>query len=165
MSASPNTFAVAFAFVAATACSSSQPSAAGSGASGGDPDSGASIASRVLAAEVAAYTNLCKCPAALGQPDSTTCFTHFVARTPPEADCVRALFEARATELDTILECEIQVAANVQACLAKIANCEPGPVLACATSGQTANMACGAYPDAVQRGINECYGMEDAGGP
>jgi hypothetical protein len=164
MNSSRVPFAIVVALAAAACSASDPPSRAQSPEPSVTPDSGAPVASRVLAAEVAVYTDLCKCPAAFGQPDSATCFKHFVARTPPQADCVRALFEAHAAELDVILECEIQVVASVQACLGPVSNCEPNAVLACAASGQTANTACGTYPDAVRRGIDECYGV-DGGTP
>jgi hypothetical protein len=166
MSPSADRFVLVFVLITSGACSSAEPpSRPGNRASKGAPDSGPSTASRVLADEVAVYTDLCRCPSALGQPDPQTCFLHYVARTPPEAECVKAVFETHAAELDGILECEIQVVATTRACLAGVANCEPSPVVGCAASGLAANAACGAYPDAVQRGIDECYGVGDAAAP
>lgn len=133
-------------------------------ASRAPPDSGISLAARVLAGEVAVYTDLCACPAALGFADSATCFVYFVARSPSQADCVRGVFESDAAEVDSILECELDVIATARECLANVIACDTTGVLQCATAGQAANTACGAYPSVVQQGIDECYGViRDAG--
>lgn len=131
-------------------------------------DAGEPLAAKVLAGEVAVYTDLCKCSSAIGQPDPTTCFATFVgngtrARTPSEAACVQGVFEAHAVEVDSILECELSVIATARACFAEAVDCEAMPVIRCAADGQAANTACGAYPAAVQRGINECYGLAGDG--
>ena len=153
-----------------TGCGEERPAAraADAGESRKANDAGEPLAAKVLAGEVAVYTDLCKCSSAIGQPDPTTCFATFVgngtrARTPSEATCVQGVFEANAVEVDSILECELSVIATARACFAEVVDCEATPVTRCAADGQAANTACGAYPAAVQRGINECYGLAGDG--
>lgn len=159
-------------FLLAIACSEEKTAARASDAreSRKANDAGEPLAAKVLAGEGAVYTDLCRCASAIGQPDPTTCFAHFVgngsrARTPSEAACVQDVFEAHAVEVDSILECELSVIATARACFAGVVDCEATPVIRCAADGQAANTACGAYPAVVQHGINECYGLTGDGAP
>src|SRR5580765_4159132 len=126
-------------FLLAIGCSEEKTAARASdaGESRKANDAGEPLAAKVLAGEVAVYTDLCRCASAVGQPDPTTCFAHFVgngsrARTPSEAACVQGVFEAHAGEVDSILECELTVIATARACFEKVVNCEATPVVRCA---------------------------------
>jgi hypothetical protein len=124
------------------------------GGGDGDPPS---VAQQILAAEDAVYHRLCECHAAVGQPDPDTCFTFFVARTDPQEDCVRELFDAHADGLDDILPCQLDVIDVAMSCLDAVVACDPPVVLECASTGLADAAACGEYPEPVRAGIDACY--------